>query len=106
MSRRYRLALGSQIPERSGWPSGVRGAAPERLALPSAVLGMPFDGRFFHCAASGQDNNIAATRQVRNLECIAAFRFAYDYIPVGYATQLLRTVVSAVTEPLDAILIE
>src|ERR1700690_3334781 len=48
ISRRYLLALGSQMPERSGWPSELRGAAAERLALPSEALGMPLEGRFFH----------------------------------------------------------
>src|ERR1700685_2902156 len=46
MSRRKWLALGSQIPERSGWPSAARGAGAERL-------GLPFDGTLPHCAEIG-----------------------------------------------------
>src|SRR5579863_4946313 len=53
MSRTYLLALGSQMPERSGWPSAARGAGAERLTL------APFEGRFFHWAASGEANKIA-----------------------------------------------
>src|SRR5271170_107273 len=69
ISRTYRLALGSQMPERSGWPSGLRGAGAERLAF-------PLEGRFFHCAASGRENRIAAAKQVRISEPMTiAFRF-------------------------------
>src|SRR5271169_6479245 len=65
ISRTYLLPLGSQMPERSGWPSGPLGAGAERLAF-------PLEGRFFHCAASGKENSIAAARQIRGPECIGA----------------------------------
>src|SRR5579863_6622023 len=75
ISRTYRLALGSQMPERSGWPSRLRGAGAEGLTF-------PLEGRFFHCATNGAENNSVAARQTRGPECMAAtFRFAYDYIP-------------------------
>src|ERR1700689_961206 len=44
-SRTYLLALGSQIPERSGCPSAVFGAGAERFSL--------LVGRFTHCALAG-----------------------------------------------------
>jgi hypothetical protein len=40
----------SQIPEKSGLPSAVRGAGAVRFGLPSAVRGMPGVRSFSHCA--------------------------------------------------------
>src|SRR5688500_6402645 len=40
-------------PERSGLPSGVRGAGAVKFGLPSAVRGMPGVGCVSHWAASG-----------------------------------------------------
>src|ERR1022692_2231927 len=40
-------------PDKSGLPSGVRGAGAVRFGLPSAVRGMPGVGCCTHCAASG-----------------------------------------------------
>ena len=48
-------------PERSGLPSGVRGAGAVRFGLPSAVRGMPAVGCFSHCAASGAPSAIVTT---------------------------------------------
>src|ERR1051325_5664008 len=45
----------SQIPERSGLPSAIRGAGAVRLGLPSASLGIPAVGYFSHCAPIGTD---------------------------------------------------
>src|SRR2546421_3092238 len=41
----------SQIPERSGLPSGVRGVGASRFGLPSAVLGTSEVGKDGHCIA-------------------------------------------------------
>src|SRR3989442_1701198 len=37
----YLLLLGSQMPDRSGLPSGNRGAGPKRFGFPSDVGGIP-----------------------------------------------------------------
>src|SRR5262245_3918491 len=47
--RRYPVG-GLQMPERSGLPSGSRGAGAERFGLPSAVRGTDEAGTFVHCA--------------------------------------------------------
>src|SRR5215471_17997131 len=46
---------GFQTPEKSGFPSGNRGAGAERFGLPSAVSGIALGGTLFHhgCADSG-----------------------------------------------------
>src|ERR1700674_4352685 len=49
----YLLPLGSQIPDRSGWPSGVRGAGADRFGLPSGPRGIERAGTFTHCAYPG-----------------------------------------------------
>src|SRR5438552_13583138 len=49
MSRMYLALPDSQTPDRSGWPSGARGAGAERLGLPSSPLGIPPVGTFTHC---------------------------------------------------------
>src|SRR5579863_8404672 len=72
MSRTYLFALGSQMPERSGWPSAAFGAGAVRAVL--------FAGRFFHCAASGAAQRIKETTAAigqSDLACIAD-----DYIAV------------------------
>src|ERR1022692_319949 len=51
ISRRNRV-LGFQTPERSGWPSGVRGAGADRFVLPSGVCGTFGGGTWTHCAGS------------------------------------------------------
>ena len=48
----------SHRPDRSGWPSAVRGAGAVRFGLPSAVRGMPGVGYCTHCAASGVTNAV------------------------------------------------
>ena len=40
------------VPEKSGLPSGVRGAGAFMSGLPSAVLGVGYTGHAGHCAAS------------------------------------------------------
>jgi len=45
----------SQIPEKSGWPSVVRGVAAVRLGFPSGVLGTAAVGYFNHCAEAVED---------------------------------------------------
>src|SRR5439155_1013431 len=45
-----RLCSMSQIPERSGLPSGVRGAGAVRFGFPSGIRGTPAVGYFSHCA--------------------------------------------------------
>src|SRR6516165_653218 len=51
-----------QIPERSGWPSRVRGAGAFRLGFPSAVRGMFGVGYPIHCAAAESDTALAHAR--------------------------------------------
>src|SRR5215510_16290457 len=53
MSRMYLALPDSQTPEKSGWPSGDRGAGAERFGLPSAPRGIPAEGIFTHCAQTG-----------------------------------------------------
>src|SRR5262247_1463647 len=50
MFRMYLGLLGAHTPDRSGWPSGVRGAGAERFGLPSGPRGIEPDGTFSHCA--------------------------------------------------------
>src|SRR5581483_11768189 len=57
MSRTYRFSRGSQMPERSGFPSRVRGAGADRFIFPSGVCGMPAVGSLVHCAHAGADNS-------------------------------------------------
>src|SRR2546428_8112885 len=49
----YLLLSGSQIPERSGLPSGSLGAGAERFGLPSGVRGIFAGGTFAPCACRG-----------------------------------------------------
>src|SRR5689334_4203634 len=46
------------VPDRSGLPSGTRGAGAAKLGLPSAVRGMFVCLTFSHCARAGAANNI------------------------------------------------
>src|SRR5207237_5955612 len=50
ISRMYLAPPDSQTPDRSGWPSGDRGAGAERLGLPSGPLGILSVGTFTHWA--------------------------------------------------------
>src|SRR5215469_13334806 len=54
-----RLSSGFQMPDRSGLPSGVRGAGAARFTAPPFVRGTLAVGYFTHCALSG--NPIAIT---------------------------------------------
>ena len=51
----YRLSLGSHVPDRSGFPSGSRGAGADKLGFPSAVRGPAACGTFVHCADSDHE---------------------------------------------------
>src|ERR1044071_3733301 len=46
----------SHMPEKSGLPSAVRGAAAARFGLPSANRGTPAVGYFSHCADRAVDS--------------------------------------------------
>src|ERR1700681_2358010 len=61
MLREYFGEILSHRPERSGLPSGARGAGATRFGLPSAVRGVPGVGWFNHCAASGALNATVTT---------------------------------------------
>src|SRR5690349_9563380 len=50
---RYLPSEATQMPERSGRPSGAFGVGAERLGFPSAVLGVPGTGTLIHCADAG-----------------------------------------------------
>src|SRR5262245_57134173 len=53
MLREYFGEIFVQRPERSGLPSGVRGAGAARFTLPSGVRGKLAVGWFNHCAEAG-----------------------------------------------------
>src|SRR3981081_637844 len=52
--RSYLKEILCQMPERSGLPSAVRGAAAVRFGLPFAVRGVAGGGWVTHCAATGR----------------------------------------------------
>src|SRR5919197_6261059 len=49
----------SQIPEKSGLPSAVRGAGADRSTIPSAFRGTPAVGYFNHWAALGVEADVS-----------------------------------------------
>src|SRR2546428_12405195 len=51
------------IPDRSGLPSGARGAGADRLGLPSVVRGMFVCLTFSHCARAGAADRIPTKSQ-------------------------------------------
>src|SRR5690349_1549624 len=51
-----------QIPDKSGLPSGSRGAGAVKSGLPSAFLGMPSVGYFNHCAATTDVAHMTAAK--------------------------------------------
>src|SRR5262245_37491 len=57
---------GFQTPERSGLPSGNRGAGADRFGLPSGVRGIAAGRTFVHCANAGMHvvKMIATNRNV------------------------------------------
>src|SRR6266851_7373998 len=61
----------TQIPERSGLPSGVRGTGADRFGRPSAVRGIFGLGSLGHCAPAGSD---VATTTIAIADNIARFR--------------------------------
>src|SRR5436189_2085503 len=55
LARSLRYPLGGfQTPERSGLPSGNRGAGAERFGLPSGVRGIAAGRTFVHCPNAGK----------------------------------------------------
>src|SRR5215472_3838065 len=52
---KYLPALTPHTPDKSGFPSAVRGAGAFRFGLPSAVRGMPGGGVVIHCAGAGAE---------------------------------------------------
>src|SRR5262245_58203103 len=54
-----RFLSGSHVPEKSGWPSAVRGAGACRWGDPSANLGTPGVGYCSHCARAGTASSVA-----------------------------------------------
>src|SRR5688572_28154150 len=55
-----------QIPEKSGRPSGSRGAGALRFGLPSAVRGTPGVGRNTHCPDASGDTVMTNATAVNN----------------------------------------
>src|SRR5262245_15398548 len=55
---------GFQTPDKSGFPSGKRGAGAARFGLPSGVRGIVLGGSLVHntCATSDSDDSNKATR--------------------------------------------
>src|ERR1700686_1163784 len=77
----------SHTPEKSGFPSAVRGVGAVRSGFPSAVFGTP-EGYKGHCAkASGAAALIVATSTT---EPIQAFIFRPSPRSTGYPTLLTR----------------
>src|SRR5215468_5437987 len=58
---RYLPALMPQTPDKSGFPSEVRGAGAFRFGLPSGVRGMPGVGYLIHCAGAGVETRPTKT---------------------------------------------
>src|SRR5678815_933246 len=52
--------IASQVPDRSGWPSGARGAGAVKLGFPSGPRGIG-GGTFTHCAHAGATTKTIAT---------------------------------------------
>src|SRR5262245_48884551 len=57
-----------QMPERSTFPSGVRGAGAARLGLPSGVRGMPSTLTVSHCADGDGDKSAIAKQRISALD--------------------------------------
>ena len=76
----------AQNPDRSGLPSGVRGAGAVRIGLPSAVRGIPGVG-LSHWAATGQPTNqhitIAASGAVVFITILPDMRAYQTFKPVA-----------------------
>src|SRR5690242_14162555 len=62
MLARYFPVAATQIPDKSGFPSRVRGAEAERFGLPSLVRGIPDVGTCTHWAAIGVAISTAVRR--------------------------------------------
>src|SRR5262245_19864658 len=65
-----RLCSISQMPERSGLPSGVRGTGAVKSGFPSGVRGTPAVGYFNHCADAAPDT--AHTRAMLTMTILIA----------------------------------
>src|SRR6266853_2133929 len=63
-SARCLLSAATQIPDRSGLPSGIFGAGAERFGFPSGVRGTPGVGDF-HCADAGTKDAKRSTAPLR-----------------------------------------
>ena len=79
MSRMYLALLDSQTPDKSGWPSGDRGAGAERLGLPSGPFGIPWVGDFHPLAIDRRTNQYQHGYRKRNSEYTSA-RFSRVFI--------------------------
>src|SRR6185436_14524550 len=62
------------MPERSGFPSGERGAGAERFGLPSAVRGTEEGGTLVHCARAGEHQTSVKIAIVDHLFTSASLR--------------------------------
>src|SRR5215204_5241064 len=80
------LALSvSQIPEKSGLPSGVRGEGADRLGFPSAVLGTPAVGYFNHWAKTVVERlRAAATTAAITVDLIMDARITCSRLKVSF----------------------
>src|SRR6185436_9930372 len=77
-----RLYLGEILfhrPERSGLPSGVRGAGAARFGLPSGERGIPVVGCVSHCAATGALSAIVTTAIDKPFMFVPLFYFARGF---------------------------
>src|SRR6185436_12381226 len=79
MFREYLGEILLHKPDRSGFPSAVRGAGADKFGLPSAVRGMPGVGYFSHCAES-----VALVSNSAAIEIQRIF-MSIPYCPLGGA---------------------
>ena len=82
----------SQMPEKSGLPSGVRGVGADRLGFPSAVLGTPAVGYFNHWARPVADQlRTEPTANATTADRTMDFRITWTPKKIPYWTfRLLR----------------
>ena len=101
------------MPEKSGFPSAVRGAGAEKSGVPSAFFGTPFVGYPSHCACKAgvmaRDNRRVAERMVRvtGMILVCTVRVNSERETRGRATHYMsafqKTVYRGGVDPVNAI---
>src|SRR5262245_22266259 len=95
----------SQMPERSGLPSAVRGAGALRFTLPSAPCGTPGSARLGHCAETEGERTVAMATTTANMKhrFISASTTLSTILDDGREFYPARGVFSALSESYEAI---